>query len=281
MSSDGDNGGINGGADRAAPGASTADAGTIRAPSRDGNNTGWAGGSAGGGNTPNVAGAQEVVLSTSGGLGEAETSGRDSERHSARRQQQLQRPGQLLRLERRDAGQQLHAGAEGRGPREPPELKSVYDINPMGGGRIIRDKLWFYLTYRQTGGGAHGPGHVVQQERGQPECLDGRFRSEPAGVQRQPGPERDRAHHVADHAAQQVLHALVGAVHDQLHQGRRRRDDDAGSERPDALPAVADSVGELFGAGHEPGPAGGRLGRLPGAVPQPAAAAGRQPQRPR
>src|SRR5205823_1046028 len=41
----------------------------------DGNNTGWAGGNAGGGNTPNVAGAQEVVLSTSGGLGEAETSG--------------------------------------------------------------------------------------------------------------------------------------------------------------------------------------------------------------
>ena len=24
----------------------------------------------------------------------------------------------------------------------------VYDVNPMGGGRIIRDKLWFYLTYR-------------------------------------------------------------------------------------------------------------------------------------
>src|SRR5436853_68638 len=41
----------------------------------DGNNTGWAGGSAGGGNTPNVSGAQEVVLSTSGGLGEAETAG--------------------------------------------------------------------------------------------------------------------------------------------------------------------------------------------------------------
>ena len=41
----------------------------------DGINTGWAGGSAGGGNTPNVAGAQEMVVSTSGGLGEAETAG--------------------------------------------------------------------------------------------------------------------------------------------------------------------------------------------------------------
>ena len=41
----------------------------------DGISTGWAGGSGGGGNMVNVAGAQEVVLSTSGGLGEAETSG--------------------------------------------------------------------------------------------------------------------------------------------------------------------------------------------------------------
>ena len=41
----------------------------------DGINMGWAGGSGGGGNMPQVAAAQEVVLSTSGGLGEAETSG--------------------------------------------------------------------------------------------------------------------------------------------------------------------------------------------------------------
>ena len=41
----------------------------------DGINMGWAGGSAGGGNMPQVSSAQEVVLSTSGGLGEAETNG--------------------------------------------------------------------------------------------------------------------------------------------------------------------------------------------------------------
>ena len=74
MSNATDSGGING--------SMTGGAGSIHGgrgnDSRtysDGNNTGWAGGSAGGGNTPNVAGAQEVVLSTSGGLGEAETSG--------------------------------------------------------------------------------------------------------------------------------------------------------------------------------------------------------------
>ena len=36
---------------------------------------GWAGGNGGGGNMPQVAGAQEVVLTISGGLADAETSG--------------------------------------------------------------------------------------------------------------------------------------------------------------------------------------------------------------
>ena len=34
----------------------------------------------------------------------------------------------------------------------------MYDVNPMGGGRIIRDKLWFYVTYRETGAEQTVPG---------------------------------------------------------------------------------------------------------------------------
>ena len=41
----------------------------------DGNNMGWAGGAGGGGNMPQVSSSQEVVMITSGGLGEAETAG--------------------------------------------------------------------------------------------------------------------------------------------------------------------------------------------------------------
>ena len=120
------------------------------------------------------------MLSTSGGLGEAETA------------------GVILNVIPRDggntfSGQFSASGANGamqgsnytqalkdQGLKTPSKLLKVYDINPMGGGRIIRDKLWFYLTYRQTGGREHGPGHVDQQERRQPECLDGRFRPEPS-----------------------------------------------------------------------------------------------------
>ena len=167
MSSNTDSGGING--------TMTGGAGSIHGgrgnDSRtlsDGNNTGWAGGSAGGGNTPNVAGAQEVVLTTSGGLGEAETA------------------GVILNVIPRDGGNNFSGqfsanGANGsmqgsnytqslkdQGLKTPSELLKVYDINPMGGGRIVRDKLWFYLTYRQTGGQRTVPGMWINKNAGNP-----------------------------------------------------------------------------------------------------------------
>src|SRR4051812_12279393 len=74
MSNSGDSGGISGSMQGGA-GAIHGGRGNDSRTYNDGINTGWAGGSAGGGNTPNVAGAQEVVISTSGGLGEAESSG--------------------------------------------------------------------------------------------------------------------------------------------------------------------------------------------------------------
>jgi hypothetical protein len=74
MSSDGDSGGITGGGGSAGQihGSRGSDSRTYN----DGLNVGWAGGGGGQwGNGINVAVAQEVVLSTSGGLGEAETAG--------------------------------------------------------------------------------------------------------------------------------------------------------------------------------------------------------------
>jgi len=35
-----------------------------------------------------------------------------------------------------------------RGLRQPNNLKQTYDINPTGGGPIVRDKLWFYSAAR-------------------------------------------------------------------------------------------------------------------------------------
>ena len=175
MSNNTDSGGINGGMTGGA-GSIHGGRGNDSRTLSDGNNTGWAGGSAGGGNTPNVSGAQEVVLSTSGGLGEAETS------------------GVILNVIPRDGGNNFSgqisgSGANGamqgsnytqslkdQGLRTPSELLKVYDFNPMGGGRIIRDKLWFYATYRQTGGERTVPGMWINKNAGNPNAWAGRLR---------------------------------------------------------------------------------------------------------
>ncbi|MGH8247308.1 MAG: hypothetical protein ACREUU_12860, partial [Gammaproteobacteria bacterium] len=54
------------------------------------------------------------------------------------------------------------------GLRAPSELIRVYEVNPMGGGRIIRDRLWFYLTYRQTIAENTVPGMFFNKNAGDP-----------------------------------------------------------------------------------------------------------------
>src|SRR3954469_22197245 len=180
MSNTTDSGGINGSMSGGA-GSIHGGRGNDSRTYSDGNNTGWAGGSAGGGNTPNVAGAQEVVLSTSGGLGEAETAGvilnvipRDGGNTFSG---QFSANGANDKMQGSNYTQSL----KDQGLKTPSELLSVYDINPMGGGRIIRDKLWFYLTYRQTGGQRTVPGLCINRNAGNPNAWSVDFdRTKPA-----------------------------------------------------------------------------------------------------
>ena len=166
MSSSGDSGGIAGGSGGNAGqmhGGRSQDSRTMN----DGLGTGWAGGSSAGTIT-NVAGSQEVVISTSGGLGEAETG------------------GVLLNVVPRDGGNTFSgtffaSGANGamqgsnytqalqdQGLKAPSELIKVFDVNPMGGGRIIRDRLWFYLTFRELRADNTVPGMWVNRNAGNP-----------------------------------------------------------------------------------------------------------------
>jgi hypothetical protein len=135
----------------------------------DGINTGWAGGSAGGGNMAgNTVSAQEVVVTTSGGLGEAETAGvvlnvipRDGSNTYS---------GSFIFSGANSAmqGSNYTQALQDAGLRTPQEIIRVYDYSPMGGGRIVRDKLWFYLTYRQTSGESTIPGMWFNKNAGDP-----------------------------------------------------------------------------------------------------------------
>jgi hypothetical protein len=166
LSSGGDSGGITGGSGGMAGfihGARASDSRTLH----DGINTGWAGANSNAA-VSNVAGAQEVVLTTSGGLGEAETG------------------GVALNIIPRDGGNTFSgtlfmSGANGAmqgsnytqdlrdaGLRSPQELKKVFDFNPMGGGRVVRDRLWFYLTYREVTAENTVPGMFFNRNAGDP-----------------------------------------------------------------------------------------------------------------
>ena len=148
MSSNGDSGGSTGGGGSA--GTIHGGKGNDSRTYTDGQNIGWAGGGGGQwGNGVNVGAAQEVVLSTSGGLGEAETSGVSL--NVIPREGGNTFSGTFVANGATGAfqGSNYTQSLKDQGLKAPSQLNSLYEINPMGGGRIIRDRLWFYTSYRQ------------------------------------------------------------------------------------------------------------------------------------
>jgi hypothetical protein len=166
MATTGDNGGITGGTGGGASsmhGGRPSDSRTLS----DGLNMGWAGANSNAA-VVNVAGSQEIVVSTSGGLGEAETA------------------GVTLNVVPRDGGNTFSGtfafsgsnsglqssnytdALKAAGLRSPAELIKVWEINPMGGGRIVRDRLWFYLSYRESYAENTVPGMFFNKNGGDP-----------------------------------------------------------------------------------------------------------------
>ena len=134
----------------------------------DGINMGWAGTGGGGGQMPQVAAAQEIAMTISGGLGEAETGGLVF--NAIPREGSNLFTGQFNYSGSNDTlqGSNYTQALKDAGLRAPFELISVYDVNGMYGGRIKRDKLWFYLVYRQVGGERTVPGMFYNKNAGNP-----------------------------------------------------------------------------------------------------------------
>ncbi len=220
----------------------------------DGINMGWAGTGGGGGQMPQVASAQEVVMTISGGLGEAETSGlifnaiprEGSNKFSG----QFNYSGSGDSLQGSNYTQELQQA----GLRAPFTLLSVYDFSGMYGGRIVQDKLWFYGTYRQVGGERTVPGMFQNKNAGNPNSWTVDFDRTQSGVQQQSRAPGDNPVYVAGVAAQQVQFPLGRAV--QRRQLRRRRwrwgaGNHARSVVPRALHPVSSTACDVAVANHE------------------------------
>ena len=63
----------------------------------------------------------------------------------------------------------------------------MYEFNPMGGGRIIRDKLWFYTSYRHIATDNTVPGMFVNRNAGNPNAWSVDFDRSKQAYTRYPG----------------------------------------------------------------------------------------------
>ena len=101
----------------------------------------------------------------------------------------------------------------------------------MGGGRIVRDRLWFYLTYRESYAENTIPGMFFNRNGGDPTKWLVDFDTSRPAFNDTRRAELHRAHHVAGLAAQQdQLHGLravqLGATATgggSARRGRRKR----------------------------------------------------------
>jgi hypothetical protein len=100
------------------------------------------------GYVPEVGNAQEVVFSLSGGLGEATTGG--PQMNIIPKQGGNNFSGSFFISGTGDKFQtgNLSADVIAKGLRATNSIKKLWDIHPSFGGPIVRDKVWFYGTYR-------------------------------------------------------------------------------------------------------------------------------------
>jgi carboxypeptidase family protein len=96
------------------------------------------------GYVPEVGNSQEVVFSLSGGLGESTTGG--PQMNIVTKQGGNRFSGTFFVS---GTGDKLQGdNLEGSGLKATNSIKKLWDINPSIGGPIVRDKLWFFGTYR-------------------------------------------------------------------------------------------------------------------------------------
>jgi hypothetical protein len=118
--------------------------------------------------TADIGNAAEVTMTTSGGLGEAETAGLIM---NIVPKQGGNTVSGLLYVSGFSEGMQADnftPELQARGATQPTPLTRVYDVNTAVGGPIIRDKLWYYGSFRVQGQRQNTQNVYYNQNAGNP-----------------------------------------------------------------------------------------------------------------
>ncbi|HVZ21981.1 MAG TPA: TonB-dependent receptor [Vicinamibacterales bacterium] len=109
-----------------------------------------------GGNQPpdfaaDIGNAQEVTMTTAGGLGEAETAGLTMNIVPKQGGNKLEGLFAVSGFSKGMQSDNFTDELKARGATQPTPVYHVYDVNGAVGGPIIKDKLWYYMSVREQG----------------------------------------------------------------------------------------------------------------------------------
>lgn len=118
--------------------------------------------------TADVGNAQEVTMTTSGGLGEMETAGLTMNIIPKQGGNSFSGLGFISGFSKGMQASNFTDELKARGATQPTPVTRVYDMNIGVGGPIIRDRLWYYGSVRQQGSRQNTLNVYYNQNAGNP-----------------------------------------------------------------------------------------------------------------
>ena len=158
---------------------------------------------------PDVGNAQEIAMTTSGGLGEAEVGGPALNIVPKTGGNSVKGSFYASGVTEGMIGTNYTQELKDRGLTTPGANTKIWDFNLGVGGPIKKDRMWFFGTIRDEGSHRTIPGMFANLNAGDADQVDVRGGSEPAGRRRAVVPPHlAAAHHPGEHAQQ--VRAVLG-----------------------------------------------------------------------
>jgi hypothetical protein len=129
-----------------------------------------------GGNQPpnfvaDVGNAQEVTMTTSGGLGESETAGLTMNIVPKQGGNSLSGLAFVSGFSEKMLASNFTPELRARGATQPTPVYRVYDVNTAVGGPIVTDRLWYYMSFRVQGQRQNTLNVFYNQNAGNPNAF--------------------------------------------------------------------------------------------------------------